>query len=622
MEHILTLLIIIPLVGAVVTYFAGRNEQHGAAAARGMGLFWSLLTFVFSLSLIGEFDSASAAFQFAQKSPWFVGYDINYHVGIDGLSLWLVMLTTFLMPICVLCSWNSIKTRVAEFMALFLILEALVIGTFVSLDLLLFYVFFEAVLIPMYLIIGIWGGQNRIYAAYKFFLYTLAGSVLFLLALLYLYFTFGTTDIPTLMIQAPSLGLGVQKWLWFALFASFAVKVPMWPVHTWLPDAHVQAPTAGSVILAGILLKLGAYGFLRFSLPMLPEASRYFADFMFVLSITAVVYTSLVALVQEDMKKLIAYSSVAHMGFVTLGIFSFTQQGVEGAVFQMISHGIVSGALFLCVGVVYDQLHTREIAKYGGVVNRMPYFAAFFMVFTMASVGLPATSGFVGEILVIVGTYQVAPWATAWAATGLVLGAAYMLWLYRRVVFGEMTNPDVRDMHDVSTRDWLYFVPLVVGVMWLGVYPVSMTASVAPSVKHLLTQLVRPTDAPRAIPQPRPVDVKPAEEKIPEAKPEGKEAAIPATKPEAAPEPTSAAAKPAENPEAPVPAVPVLVKKDDSLKLPPEPSKEVVDELSDSKKTLKKKASAKPKPVIAKTTKKTKNPDNASVDHNATAYPQ
>ena len=508
MDHILTTLIVLPLIGAVATYFAGRSEHHGAAAARGMALVWTGLTFLFSLQLLPAFDGASAAFQFVEQAPWFVDYHIDYKVGIDGISLWLVMLTTFLMPICVLCSWKSVKTRVAEFMALFLILESLVIGTFVSLDLLLFYIFFEAVLIPMYLIIGIWGGQNRFYAAYKFFLYTLAGSVLFLLAVLYLYFTFGTTDIPTLIAQAPSLGLGVQKWLWLALFASFAVKVPMWPVHTWLPDAHVQAPTAGSVILAGILLKLGAYGFLRFSLPMLPEASHYYADFVFVLSIVAVVYTSLVALVQEDMKKLIAYSSVAHMGFVTLGIFSFTQQGVDGAVFQMISHGLVSGALFLCVGVVYDQLHTRDIAKYGGVVNRMPYFAAFFMVFTMASAGLPATSGFVGEILVIVGSYQAAPWATAWAATGLVLGAAYMLWLYKRVVFGEVTNPEVNHMVDSSPREWLYFIPLIVGVIWLGVHPTSITNSIAPSVKQLLVQVSSPADAARQLPV-----VKPAEEK-------------------------------------------------------------------------------------------------------------
>ena len=489
MSHILTSLIVLPLICAAVTYFAGRSESNGAAAARWVALLSTLAIFLLSLTLLISFDGTSAEFQFTEKAPWFAGYDINYHLGIDGISLWLVLLTTFLMPICVACSWKSIDKRVGEFMALFLILESLVIGTFVALDLLLFYLFFEAVLIPMYLIIGIWGGKNRIYAAYKFFLYTLAGSVLFLLAVLYLYFTFNTTDIPTLMAQAPSMGLETQKWLWLALFASFAVKVPMWPVHTWLPDAHVQAPTAGSVILAGILLKLGAYGFLRFSLPMLPDASHYYADFVFVLSIIAVVYTSLVALVQEDMKKLIAYSSVAHMGFVTLGIFSFTQQGVDGAVFQMISHGVVSGALFLCVGVVYDQLHTREIKEYGGVVNVMPYFAAFFMLFTMASAGLPATSGFVGEILVIVGTYQASPWAAAWAATGLILGAAYMLWLYRRVVFGEITNPHVGQMKDANTTQWLYFVPLAVAVMWLGVHPTSISSSFSPSVKHLLAQV-------------------------------------------------------------------------------------------------------------------------------------
>lgn len=492
MSNLLTSLIVLPLILAAITYFAGRNEAHGAQYARWVALLGTLCMFLLSLALLGGFDSSSAAFQFVEKTPWFVGYDINYHVGIDGISLWLILLTTFLMPICVLCSWHSIDKRVGEFMAAFLILEALVIGTFAALDLLLFYLFFEAVLIPMYLIIGIWGGNNRIYAAYKFFLYTLAGSVLFLLALLYLYFTFGTTDIPTLINQAPSLGLDVQKWLWLALFASFAVKVPMWPFHTWLPDAHVQAPTAGSVILAGILLKLGAYGFLRFSLPMLPQASHEFANFMFILSIIAVIYTSLVALVQEDMKKLIAYSSVAHMGFVTIGIFSFNQQGIEGAYFQMIAHGIVSGALFLCVGVVYDRMHTREISSYGGVTNIMPYFAAFFMVFTMASAGLPGTAGFVGEVLVIIGSWRAAPWATMGAATGLILGAAYMLWLYRRVMFGEVTNPEVAKMKDISTREWLYFVPLVVGVLWLGIHPTSLTNSLSPTVESLLKHIQEP----------------------------------------------------------------------------------------------------------------------------------
>lgn len=486
MSNILSILIVLPLVAAGVTYFAGRCETNGAERSRWLALISTLVVFALSLTLLPGFDAAKEGFQFVEQTPWFVGYNINYHLGIDGISLWLVILTTFLMPVCILCSWHSIEKRVAEFMTLFLILESLVIGTFVSLDLLLFYLFFEAVLIPMYLIIGIWGGQNRIYAAYKFFLYTLAGSVLFLLALLYLYFTFNTTDIPTLIAQAPSLGLRVQKWLWLALFASFAVKVPMWPFHTWLPDAHVQAPTAGSVILAGILLKLGGYGFIRFSLPMLPEASHYFANFVFTLSVFAVIYTSLVALVQEDMKKLIAYSSVAHMGFVTIGIFSFTQQGLDGAMFQMISHGVVSGALFLCVGVVYDRMHTREIAQYGGAANVMPYFAAFFMVFTMASAGLPATSGFVGEILVIVGTYKAAPWVAALAATGLVLGAAYMLWLYRRVMFGEITNPHVAEMEDATTREWLYFVPMILMVIWMGVQPTGISKAISPAVSHIL----------------------------------------------------------------------------------------------------------------------------------------
>lgn len=490
MTHILTSLIALPLIAAVLTYFSGR--KLGANASRWVALIASGVIFLLSLTLVSGFDVATIGFQFVEKAPWFVGYNINYHVGIDGISLWMILLTTFLIPVCILCSWQSIEDRVPEFMALFLILEALVIGTFAALDLLLFYLFFEAVLIPMYLIIGIWGGSNRIYAAYKFFLYTLAGSVLFLLALLYLYFTFNTTDIPTLIAQGPSLGLPVQKYLWLALFASFAVKVPMWPFHTWLPDAHVQAPTAGSVILAGILLKLGGYGFLRFSLPMLPEASQYFANFVFALSLVAVVYTSLVALVQEDMKKLIAYSSVAHMGFVTLGIFSFTQQGLDGAMFQMISHGVVSGALFLCVGVVYDRMHTREIAQYGGVVNVMPYYAAFFMLFTMASAGLPATSGFVGEILVLVGTYRAAPWAAVLAASGLILGAAYMLLLYRRVIFGEITNPHVAEMTDVNKREWLYFVPLMIGVLWLGVQPGSVMRSISPAMTHVLQQVTRP----------------------------------------------------------------------------------------------------------------------------------
>ncbi|MGB1540258.1 MAG: NADH-quinone oxidoreductase subunit M, partial [Rickettsiales bacterium] len=408
-----------------------------------------------------RFKNNDASFQMVERYEWFDGLNIDYHVGVDGISLFMILLTTFLMPICILASWNAIQTRVREFMMAFLLLESLVIGVFCALDMVLFYLFFEGMLIPMYLIIGVWGGGNRVYAAYKFFLYTLAGSVLFLLAMLYLYFTFGTTDIPTMMTKAPTLSLDVQKWLWLAMLASFAVKVPMWPVHTWLPDAHVQAPTSGSVILAGILLKMGADGFLRFSLPMLPDASMAFAPLIFGLSIVAIIYTSLVALMQEDMKKLIAYSSVAHMGFVTVGIFTFNQQGIEGGIIQMISHGLVSGALFLCVGVVYDRMHTREIAHYGGLVNRMPGYAAFFMFFTMASVGLPGTSGFVGEFLILVGAFKASTWVAVLTATGVVLGATYALWLYRRVVFGEITREELKKILDISPREASMFIPIV-----------------------------------------------------------------------------------------------------------------------------------------------------------------
>ncbi|MFN8929962.1 MAG: NADH-quinone oxidoreductase subunit M [Alphaproteobacteria bacterium] len=488
MESLLTLLIAVPALGAVVTYVFGRKDFGGDDFARASALITSFITLAIALLVAAHFDTSSAEYQLVEKYPWFQGYAINYHVGVDGISLPLILLTVFLMPICILCSLKNITVRVRDFMALFLLLESLIIGVFCALDLLLFYLFFEGVLIPMYLIIGIWGGKERIYAAYKFFLYTLAGSVLMLLAVLYLYFVFGTTDIPKLMQQAPSLSLGVQQYLWVAMFLSFAVKVPMWPFHTWLPDAHVQAPTAGSVILAGILLKLGGYGFLRFSLPMLPDASHALADIVLVLSVIAVVYTSLVALMQNDMKKLIAYSSVAHMGLVTIGIFSFNQQAIEGAMIQMVSHGLVSGALFLCVGVLYDRLHTREITRYGGVTNIMPYFAATFMVFTMASVGLPGTSGFVGEILVIVGAYQAATWAAIGAATGLVLGAAYMLWLYARVMFGEVTHKDVATMSDLSVREILIFLPLVAAVLWLGIYPSSLTQVLTPSVLKLIEQ--------------------------------------------------------------------------------------------------------------------------------------
>lgn len=482
----LSILIFLPLIGAFMIMLAGRQDE--ANTARYIALFTTLVTFVASLGLWIGFDSGSANFQFVEKGDWFKDLGIGYHLGIDGISLFMVLLTTFLMPFCILCSWQSITSRVRAFMVNFLLLEAFVIGVFCSLDIIMFYIFFEGMLIPMYLIIGIWGGNRRIYAAYKFFLYTLAGSLLFLVAIVYLYITFGTTSIPDLIAGGHTLPLHVQQYLWLAMFASFAVKVPMWPVHTWLPDAHVQAPTAGSVILAGILLKMGAYGFLRFSLPMLPDASHYFAPLMFSLSIIAVIYTSLVALVQSDMKKLIAYSSVAHMGFVTIGIFTFNIQGIEGAIIQMISHGLVSGALFLCVGVVYDRLHTREINRYGGVASIMPKYALLFMFFTMASVGLPVTSGFVGEFLVLLGAFKASTYVAFGAATGVVLGAAYALWLYKRVVFGEITNDEVRSMPDVSAREILIFIPLLLSVLWIGLYPKPYLGALEVSVKQLIAQ--------------------------------------------------------------------------------------------------------------------------------------
>ncbi len=486
----LTTLILLPLLGAaMILIFTRGDDARAASEARYISLFTTLLTFFISLFLWVGFDGGTADFQFVEKYSWFVGLNINYYLGIDGISLFLVLLTTFLMPICILCSWESITTRTRGFMVNFLILESFVVGVFCALDAMLFYLMFEGMLIPMYLIIGIWGGNNRVYAAYKFFLYTLLGSVLFLIAIVYLYLTFHTTSIPELMAMAPKLDHGVQKWLFLAMLASFAVKVPMWPVHTWLPDAHVQAPTAGSVILAGILLKMGAYGFLRFSLPMLPDASHYFTPLIFGLSLVAVIYTSLVALMQTDMKKLIAYSSVAHMGFVTIGIFTFTAQGIEGAIIQCLSHGLVSGALFLCVGVVYDRMHTRDIKRYGGVVNVMPKYALMFMIFTMASVGLPTTSGFIGEFLVLLGAFKVNTAVAALAATGVVLGAAYMLWLYRRVVFGDIANDEVRRMTDIGAREMTIFIPIALIVMWMGIYPKPYFSAMEASVNNLLKQV-------------------------------------------------------------------------------------------------------------------------------------
>ena len=483
---ILSLTTFLPLLGVLLIFCIRGSEKAVAANARVVALVISLATFVLSIYMYMGFDKTSAEFQFVEKHDWLPGFNIAYKMGVDGISIFFILLSTLLTPICILASWESIQKRVREYMMAFMLLETMMLGMFLSLDLVLFYVFFEAVLIPMYLIIGIWGGKNRVYAAFKFFLYTLLGSVLLLIAILAMYHQFGTTDIPTLLTA--TVPPAMQKWIFLAFMASFAVKVPMWPVHTWLPDAHVEAPTAGSVILAGVLLKMGGYGFLRLSLPMLPQASEYFTPLIFGLSIVAVIYTSLVALVQEDMKKLIAYSSVAHMGFVTIGIFSVTTQGMQGAMFQMLSHGVVSAALFLCVGVVYDRLHTREIARYGGLVNNMPRYATIFMIFMLASVGLPGTSGFVGEFLVLLGTYQVNTITTFLAATGVVLGAAYMLYLYKRVVFGALTKADVKAMTDVSCREVAILLPLIALVLWMGIYPSSFISPMAPALEKVIAR--------------------------------------------------------------------------------------------------------------------------------------
>jgi NADH-quinone oxidoreductase subunit M len=481
---ILSLTTFLPLIGAGLILLARGDEATTARSARNIALLTSVVTFVLSLLIWFNFDRSNPGFQFEEKAEWMPALHIGYRMGLDGISMTFVLLSTLLTPICILASWEAIQTRVKEYMIAFLALETLMVGTFCALDFVVFYVFFEGVLIPMFLIIGVWGGQRRVYSAFKFFLFTLLGSVLMLLAILAMYGQAGTTDIPTLM--QTTFEPRFQKWLWLALFASFAVKVPMWPVHTWLPDAHVEAPTAGSVILAGVLLKMGAYGFLRFSIPMLPDASTYFTPLIYTLSVVAVIYTSLVALAQEDMKKLIAYSSVAHMGFVTAGIFSLNQQGVDGALFQMLSHGIVSGALFLCVGVVYDRLHTREIARYGGLVNNMPRYAFAFMIFTMASVGLPGTGGFVGEFLVMVGVFKSNTWVAFFIATGVILGAAYMLWLYRRVIFGTLDKEDLKAFLDLGPREVAIFAPLIIIVFWMGIYPASFTDIFGPTVENLI----------------------------------------------------------------------------------------------------------------------------------------
>ena len=476
---ILSIMLAIPAVAAVICLFLD------AKGARWLALAATLVDLALGIVLWANFDIGGARWQFVENVPLFGNF--GWALGIDGFALMLIMLSVFLMPICVGASWRAITERVPEYMATFLVTELLMIGTFAAQDLFLFYIFFEGGLIPMFLIIGIWGGANRIYASYKFFLYTLLGSVLMLVAMLWMANEAGTTYIPTLLSH--DFPVQAQTWLWLAFFASFAVKMPMWPVHTWLPDAHVQAPTAGSVILAGVLLKLGGYGFLRFSLPMFPQASADLTWLIFGLSAVAVIYTSLVALVQQDMKKLIAYSSVAHMAIVTIGLFAFNQQGIEGAVIVMLSHGLVSGALFLCVGVIYDRLHTREISRYGGLAINMPVYATLFLLFTMASIGLPGTSGFVGEFLSLAGTYQLSTWIALLCTTGIILGAAYMLYLYRRVVFGQIVHDDVRTMPDLSMRELWLLAPIAAVVLWMGVYPESFLAPIRDDAAILVARV-------------------------------------------------------------------------------------------------------------------------------------
>jgi NADH-quinone oxidoreductase subunit M len=480
---IISTITFLPLVGILLIAFISGESAAANRNIKMIALLTTIVTFLVSIPLWTHFDSASAAFQFEEKHNWLPS-GISYHVGVDGISMLFVILTTFLMPFCILASWESVEKRIKAYMIAFLILEMLMIGVFTALDIVVFYLYFEAGLIPMFIIIGVWGGKRRVYASFKFFLYTLLGSVLMLLAIMAMYWQAGTSDIPTLM--AHKFPASMQFWLWLAFFASFAVKMPMWPVHTWLPDAHVEAPTAGSVILAAILLKMGGYGFLRFSLPMFPLASADLAPLVFAMSCIAIVYTSLVALMQEDIKKLIAYSSVAHMGFVTMGIFAANTQGVQGALFQMLSHGLVSGALFLCVGVVYDRMHTREIAAYGGLVNNMPKYAVVFLVFTMANVGLPGTSGFVGEFLTLMGAFHANTWVAFVATTGVILSACYALYLYRRVIFGVLDKDSLKGLLDLSTREKTILYPLLVLVIFFGVYPAPVLNVTAASVDNLV----------------------------------------------------------------------------------------------------------------------------------------
>jgi NADH-quinone oxidoreductase subunit M len=481
---LLTLTTFLPLAGVLFILALSGEREAVARNARWIALWTSLITLALSLAVWARFDATEAGFQLVEQAQWMPGFHIAYHMGIDGISLFFVLLSTFLTPICIAASWVSITERVKEYMVAFLVMETLMVGMFCALDFIIFYVFFEGVLVPMFIIIGVWGGPRRVYSAFKFFLYTFLGSVLMLLAILAIYAQIETTDITEALQWRFDKGL--QTWLWLAFFASFAVKVPMWPVHTWLPDAHVEAPTAGSVILAGVLLKMGGYGFIRFSLPMFPLASETLASLVFVLSIVAIIYTSLVALAQEDMKKLIAYSSVAHMGLVTMGTFTATIEGLQGAMVQMLSHGVVSAALFLCVGVVYDRLHTREIERYGGLADNMPKYATVFMVFMLASIGLPGTSGFVGEFLALIGAFQVNTLVAFLATTGMILGAAYMLYLYRRIIFGVITRSDVRAMLDLSWREVAIFAPMITVVLWIGIYPASFLRPMEPAIENLV----------------------------------------------------------------------------------------------------------------------------------------
>ena len=509
MENLLSIVTFIPALAALIlAVFLRGNDAAAQKNAKWLALLATSATFILSIFILTGFEPADTGFQFVEEKDWILG--LKYKMGVDGISVLFVMLTTFLMPITIAACWR-VTHRVKEYMIAFLLLETLMLGVFMALDLVLFYLFFEAGLIPMFLIIGIWGGKDRIYAAFKFFLYTFLGSVLMLVAMIAMYRDAGTTDIPTLLNHTFSSSTmsvfgfqiigGLQTLLWLAFFASFAVKMPMWPVHTWLPDAHVQAPTAGSVVLAAVLLKMGGYGFLRFSLPMFPVGSDILGPLVLWLSVIAIVYTSLVAMVQDDMKKLIAYSSVAHMGYVTMGIFAVNQQGVDGAIFQMISHGFVSGALFLCVGVIYDRMHTRDIDAYGGLVNRMPKYALIFMFFTMANVGLPGTSGFVGEFLTLMGVFQVNTWVAAFATTGVILSASYALWLYRRVVFGDLIKESLKSITDMDTREKLIFAPLVFMTLLLGIYPALVLDIIGPSVEALVNNYhaVIPADAAAAL---------------------------------------------------------------------------------------------------------------------------